>query len=110
VKNRFSSKLKRILLPLKLTQLGEKSDSAKCDELTSPETLEKLSTHGPISEEQRKKSELDNDMIRAIIVRAKASTQLSPFTDNLLEKIDSAATKVRILFTLTINRYSKLRF
>jgi hypothetical protein len=92
VKKRFSSKLKTFFKadPAR----GEEQLSAMFDEMNSPESLEKLSTHGPISEEQRKKIKLDEDLIRAIIVRAKKSTRLSPFTDNLLEKFKSAATKV----------------
>jgi hypothetical protein len=69
------------------------------DEMTSPEYLKNISTPLHISAAQRKESELDNALIRAIIMRAKlkASTSGSPklhFTATFLDKFKFAATKV----------------
>jgi hypothetical protein len=77
------------------------------DEMTSPEYLKNISTPLHNSAAQRKESELDTALIRAIIMRAKlkASTRGSPklhFTVAFLEKFKSAATKVLILFKLMI--------
>jgi hypothetical protein len=96
---------------------GEERLSAMFDEMTSPAILEKLSTPGHISKAQRKKKSLQGTrLIRRIIKRARMkATSLQGkkarhISSAFQNKFESAATKVQILFKLTIYRYSKLRF
>jgi predicted DNA binding CopG/RHH family protein len=104
-----------------LVEVEKKVESLKTDparELKLDEILKTFSvdsTPGQTTKEQRKKKKRGTRLIRRLIKRAKRAKsalgkKAQALSSTFLEKFKSTAAKVKILFKLTIYRYSKLRF